>query len=86
MHWKSGWGTLSKIVQHKEELPEIFSAQTGSGTHKFSQGLANSFASHVKKLAAPFRQSEQKVGCFVATREDVVSWVQSRLASSAATA
>ncbi|XP_050266430.1 pentatricopeptide repeat-containing protein At5g46580, chloroplastic [Quercus robur] len=79
-------GTLSKIVQHKEELPEIFSAQTGSGTHKFSQGLANSFASHVKKLAAPFRQSEQKVGCFVATREDVVSWVQSRLASSAATA
>ncbi|GMY29792.1 pentatricopeptide repeat-containing protein At5g46580, chloroplastic [Fagus crenata] len=76
-------GTLSKIVQRKEELPEILSAQTGAGTHKFSQGLANSFASHVKKLAAPFRQSEEKIGCFVATREDLVSWVQSRLASSA---
>ena len=76
-------GTLSKIVQRKEELPEILSAQTGAGTHKFSQGLANSFASHLKKLAAPFRQSEEKIGCFVATREDLVSWVQSRLASSA---
>lgn len=78
--------TLSKIVQRKEALPELFSAQTGTGTHKFSQGLANSFASHVKKLDAPFRQSEEKVGCFVATREDLVSWVQSRIPSSAVTA
>jgi pentatricopeptide repeat protein len=79
-------GTLSKIVQRKEALPELFSAQTGTGTHKFSQGLANSFASHVKKLDAPFRQGEEKVGCFVATREDLVSWVQSRIPSPAVTA
>ncbi|EXB99769.1 hypothetical protein L484_023300 [Morus notabilis] len=71
-------GTLYRIVQRKEELPELFSAQTGVGTHKFSQGLANSFASHAEKLAAPFRQSEEKAGCFVATREDLVSWAQSR--------
>ncbi|KAJ7944614.1 Pentatricopeptide repeat-containing protein [Quillaja saponaria] len=79
-------GTLSRIVQREEALPELFSAQTGTGTHKFSQGLANSFASHVKKLAAPFTQSEEKVGCFVATREDLVLWVKSRIPSSAITA
>ncbi|RVX14376.1 Pentatricopeptide repeat-containing protein, chloroplastic [Vitis vinifera] len=77
-------GTLSKIVQREEALPEAFSANTGTGTHKFSQGLASAFASHVKKLAAPFTQSEEKAGCFVATREDLVSWVQSRILSPAA--
>ncbi|EEF42446.1 pentatricopeptide repeat-containing protein, putative [Ricinus communis] len=71
-------GTLVKFVQRNEALPEIFSAHTGTGTHKFSQGLANAFASHVEKLAAPFRQSEEKAGCFVATREDLVTWAQSR--------
>ncbi|KAJ7952661.1 Pentatricopeptide repeat-containing protein [Quillaja saponaria] len=79
-------GTLSRIIQTEETLPDSFSAQTGTGTHKFSQGLANSFASHVKKLAAPFRQSAEKVGCFVATREDLVSWVKSRVPSPAITA
>ncbi|KAL6183599.1 hypothetical protein ACLB2K_045010 [Fragaria x ananassa] len=74
-------GTLYKIVQREEALPKLFSAQTGAGTHKFSQGLAHSFGSHVKKLAAPFRQSEEKAGCFVATREDLVSWVQSQAQS-----
>ncbi|KAL5549579.1 hypothetical protein UlMin_004810 [Ulmus minor] len=78
-------GTLYKIVQHQEELPKLFSAQTGDGTHRFSQGLANSFASHVKKLTAPFRQSEEKAGWFVATREDLVSWVESRVPSAATT-
>ena len=62
--------TLVKIVKREEALLELFSAQTGAGTHKFSQVLSNSFASHLKKLAAPFRQSEEKAGCFVATRED----------------
>lgn len=75
-------GTLCKIVQRKEALPGIFSAQTGTGTHKFSQGLGTSFAAHVRKLAAPFRQSEEKAGCFVATREDLVSWVESRVPST----
>jgi pentatricopeptide repeat protein len=79
-------GTLSKIVQRKEALPELLLAQTGTGTHKFSQGLANSFASHVKKLDAPFRHSEDKVGCFVVTREELVSWVQSRIPPPAVTA
>lgn len=74
-------GTLYRIVQREEELPEVFSAQTGAGNHKFAQGMANSFASHVKKLAAPFRQCEDKAGCFVATREDLVSWVQSKVPS-----
>ncbi|OMO77234.1 hypothetical protein CCACVL1_15145 [Corchorus capsularis] len=76
-------GTLAKIVKREEALPELFSAQTGTGTHKFSQGLSNAFASHLKELAAPFRQSENKAGYFVATREDLVLWLQSRIASPA---
>ncbi|KAF6134178.1 hypothetical protein GIB67_013575 [Kingdonia uniflora] len=70
-------GTLSKVVSRQEALPEIFSAHTGAGTHKFSQGLSSAFASHLKKLGAPFRQSDEKVGCFVASQEDLISWVQS---------
>lgn len=70
--------SLSKIVEREEALPEVFSAYTGAGTHKFSQGLASAFASHVEKLAAPFRMSEDRAGCFVATRDDIVSWAQSR--------
>ncbi|XWS49594.1 hypothetical protein CRYUN_Cryun12cG0016500 [Craigia yunnanensis] len=79
-------GTLAKIVKRGEALPELFSGQTGAGTHKFSQGLSNSIASHLKKLAAPFRQGEEKAGCFVATREDLVLWLQSKIPSSAVTA
>ncbi|KAK6262743.1 hypothetical protein QUC31_008559 [Theobroma cacao] len=79
-------GTLAKIVKREEALPELFSAQTGTGTHRFSQGLSNAFASHLKKLAVPFRQSEEKAGCFVATREDLVLWLQSRIPSPAVTA
>ncbi|XP_021298226.1 pentatricopeptide repeat-containing protein At5g46580, chloroplastic [Herrania umbratica] len=79
-------GTLAKIVKREEALPELFSAQTGTGTHKFSQGLSNAFASHLKKLAVPFRQSEEKAGCFVATREDLVLWLQSRIPSPVVTA
>ncbi|XP_023552442.1 pentatricopeptide repeat-containing protein At5g46580, chloroplastic-like [Cucurbita pepo subsp. pepo] len=78
--------TLSKIVQREEALPELLSAQTGAGTHRFSQGLANSFASHVEKLAAPFRLREDRAGWFVATREDFVAWVHSRVPSVATTA
>ncbi|KAJ4831304.1 hypothetical protein Tsubulata_039663 [Turnera subulata] len=72
-------GTLTKFVQRNEDLPELFSARTGAGTHKLSQGLGNAFASHVKELAAPFKQSEEIGGCFVATREELVNWVQSRV-------
>lgn len=71
-------GSLAKIVQRQETLPALFSANTGSGTHKFSQGLGSAFASHVEKLAAPFRESEDKAGFFVATREDLISWLQSK--------
>lgn len=77
-------GTLAKIVRRGEALPELFSAQTGAGTHKFAQGLSNSFASHLETLAAPFKQSEEKAGHFVATREDLVLWLQSRMPSSSA--
>ncbi|XP_076906203.1 pentatricopeptide repeat-containing protein At5g46580, chloroplastic-like [Bidens hawaiensis] len=70
-------GTLREMVSRDEPLPELLSASTGAGTHKYSQGLANAFESHVMKLSAPFRQSEEKPGVFVAGREDIVSWVQS---------
>ncbi|KAM7493971.1 hypothetical protein LguiB_028580 [Lonicera macranthoides] len=60
-----------------EPLPDLFSASTGAGTHKFAQGLSSAFGSHVRKFGAPFRQSE-KAGFFLATREDLESWVKSR--------
>ncbi|XP_021768146.1 pentatricopeptide repeat-containing protein At5g46580, chloroplastic-like [Chenopodium quinoa] len=78
--------SLLNIVEREEALPELFSAYTGAGTHKFSQGLASSFASHIEELAAPFRLSDDRVGCFVATRDDIVSWAQSRVPSPALTA
>ncbi|CAO2819542.1 unnamed protein product [Amaranthus hypochondriacus] len=81
------WMTsLSNIVERQEALPEIFSAYTGAGTHKFSKGLASAFGSHIEKLAAPFKLSEDRAGCFVATREDIVSWIQSRVPSPVLTA
>ncbi|CAN0842969.1 Pentatricopeptide repeat-containing protein At5g46580, chloroplastic [Linum grandiflorum] len=80
-------GTLEKFVEKKEELPEVFAAQAGAGTHKFAQGMANSFAAHVEKLGAPFRQCEERAGCFVANRDDLVAWLESRITrSSSATA
>ncbi|KAJ0693286.1 putative Smr domain, tetratricopeptide-like helical domain superfamily [Helianthus annuus] len=72
-------GTLSEMVNRQEPLPELLSASTGAGTHKYSQGLANAFESHVTNLSAPFRQSEEKPGVFVASREDIMSWVQSKV-------
>ncbi|KAL8150561.1 hypothetical protein V2J09_020369 [Rumex salicifolius] len=75
--------SLSKIVERQEQLPELFSAYTGHGTHKYSQGLANAFASHVDGMDAPFRLSKDKAGCFVAKREDLLLWIQSRVVSEA---
>ncbi|XP_013696674.2 pentatricopeptide repeat-containing protein At5g46580, chloroplastic [Brassica napus] len=69
--------TLANIVRRREDLPEVFLAQTGTGTHRFSQGLANSFASHLEQLAAPFKPSD-RAGVFVATKEDLVSWLESK--------
>ncbi|KAG2261855.1 hypothetical protein Bca52824_068934 [Brassica carinata] len=69
--------TLANIVRRQEDLPELFLAQTGTGTHRFSQGLANSFASHLEQLAAPFKPSD-RAGVFVATKEDLVSWLESK--------
>ncbi|KAG8374880.1 hypothetical protein BUALT_Bualt10G0041500 [Buddleja alternifolia] len=77
--------SLAKIVQRQERLPALFSANTGAGTHKFSQGLGSAFALHVEKLKAPFRESEEKAGFFIATREDLVSWVRSKASSVMAT-
>ncbi|WOH11523.1 hypothetical protein DCAR_0831010 [Daucus carota subsp. sativus] len=78
--------TVIKLDQHHDTLPELFSASTGAGTHKYSQGLANEFASHVNKLDAPFRRSSEEPGFFVASREDLVSWVQSRVQTASGTA
>ncbi|KAL7593369.1 hypothetical protein Lser_V15G32661 [Lactuca serriola] len=71
--------TLSEMVNRYEPLPELLSASTGAGTHKYSQGLGNAFESHVAKLSAPFRASDEKPGVFFASREDIVSWVQSKV-------
>lgn len=79
-------GTLTKLVKRQEPLPPLFLATTGAGTHKFSQGLASNFDVHLRKLNAPFMQNEEKPGIFVATREDLVSWVESSAPSLAVTA
>ncbi|PKA60072.1 Pentatricopeptide repeat-containing protein [Apostasia shenzhenica] len=69
---------LSDSMENEEEnLPQIFSVHTGSGAHKFSHGLANSFSSYLKKIAAPFRQNGES-GRFVTVKEELVSWFQSR--------
>lgn len=73
--------SISKIVERQEELPQVFSAYTGAGTHKFPQGLTSAFASHVEKLATPFMLSEDKAGCFIATRDEIISWAKSRAPS-----
>lgn len=78
--------TLSKAVQREEALPKLFSVHAGAGTHKFSQGLAAAVASQLKKLAAPFRPNQERPGCFIATQEDIISWMQSRVPSTQATA
>lgn len=70
-----GWmETLCDSVEHEDALPQIFSVQTGSGAHRFSQGLGSAFSSHLKHLAAPFRQDGES-GRFVAIKEDLVSWI-----------
>ncbi|XP_077237065.1 pentatricopeptide (PPR) repeat-containing protein [Tasmannia lanceolata] len=74
--------TLSKAVERRDSLPLLFSVYTGTGTHKYSHGLASAFASHLNKLAAPFQQKEERAGCFVATQEDLISWMQSRASST----
>lgn len=75
--------SLTAVVEHQGELPRQFSAYTGAGTHRFSKGLPAAFAAHVEQLSAPFTQSEDQAGCFKGTREEVVSWVQSRTTSHA---
>lgn len=56
---------------------------TSAGTHRFSHGLSVAFASHLKKLAAPFWRDELSTGSFVAAREDLISWVQPRVGPAA---
>ncbi|KAL0331298.1 UNVERIFIED_CONTAM: Pentatricopeptide repeat-containing protein, chloroplastic [Sesamum angustifolium] len=85
LHLKSGWFLWLKSLNAKKPCPHCFLCNTGAGTHKFSQGLGSAFASHVEKLAAPFRESEDKAGFFIATREDMISWVQSKAPSVMAT-
>ncbi|KAJ4848023.1 hypothetical protein Tsubulata_009356, partial [Turnera subulata] len=74
-----GMELFEEMSKRNEDLPELFSARTSTGTHKLSQGLGNAFASHVEELAAPLKQSEEIAGCFVATREELVNCVRSRL-------
>eukprot|EP00268_Persea_americana_P063116 TRINITY_DN8151_c0_g1_i5.p1 TRINITY_DN8151_c0_g1~~TRINITY_DN8151_c0_g1_i5.p1 ORF type:complete len:727 (-),score=159.34 TRINITY_DN8151_c0_g1_i5:2802-4982(-) len=78
--------TLSKAVERQEALPKLFSVHAGAGTHKFSQGLASSVALQLEKLSAPFQPNQEQPGCFIATQEDVISWVQTRVPSTAVTA
>lgn len=78
-------GTLTRMVEREEELPGLLIAQTGTGIHKFSQGLGLSLASHMKKIEAPFKQSEERAGYFVATKDDLESWVKYKVPSIAVT-
>ncbi|XP_031501548.1 pentatricopeptide repeat-containing protein At5g46580, chloroplastic-like [Nymphaea colorata] len=67
---------LSKAVQRDEALPESFAIHTGVGAHKFSKGLSSIFDSHLKKMASPFNLNDQRPGWFIASQDEVVSWVQ----------
>ncbi|CAA6669680.1 unnamed protein product [Spirodela intermedia] len=77
--------TLGRSLREGEALPQLFTVHTGAGTHKFSQGLAAAFAAHLETLAAPFRRDEDdRRGCFVASKEDLVPWLLAGDASAAA--
>ncbi|CAL4937173.1 unnamed protein product [Urochloa decumbens] len=68
--------TVSERLVQQKPLPESFSVYTGSSTHKFAQGLASAFASHLEQMAVPFHPSESHVGSFISSRDDLVSWLQ----------
>lgn len=81
-----GWmDTLFDSIEHEEAFPQIFSVQTGSGAHRFSQGLGSAFSSYLKEIAAPFRPNGES-GCFVALKEDLIAWLRSRTSSHVAVA
>lgn len=76
--------SLARSLREGEALPQLFTVHTGAGTHKFSQGLAAAFAAHLETLAAPFRRDEDdRRGCFVASKEDLVPWLLAGAASAA---
>lgn len=77
---------LSSSSENEEVFPQVFAVHTGSGIHKFSQGLTSAFAEHLKDLAAPFQQDEGRTGWFVASKDDLFSWLESRTASTAVAA
>ncbi|XP_020096281.1 pentatricopeptide repeat-containing protein At5g46580, chloroplastic [Ananas comosus] len=67
---------MSLLSEQEEGLPESFCVFTGAGNHKFSHGLGSAFRSHLEKLGAPFLKSEERSGSFVASKEEVVSWLR----------
>ncbi|MQL93947.1 hypothetical protein Taro_026599 [Colocasia esculenta] len=77
---------LCKYMEGGESLPQIFTVHTGTGSHKFSQGLATAFATHLEKMDAPFRPNEDRRGCFMSTKEELVSWLRDSVSSSAVVA
>ncbi|CAM0878225.1 unnamed protein product [Alopecurus aequalis] len=76
--------TLSEraAAEGQQPLPRSFNVFTGSSTHKFAQGLASAFAAHLEEIAVPFRPSESQVGSFVASRDELVPWLQTSCSSS----
>ncbi|KAK8916444.1 Pentatricopeptide repeat-containing protein [Platanthera zijinensis] len=68
--------TLSNSIERGEETPGSFCIQTGSGSHRISQGLGSAFSSYLENLAAPFKQIDE-TGCFVAGKEQLIPWLRS---------
>ncbi|XP_072959005.1 pentatricopeptide repeat-containing protein At5g46580, chloroplastic [Typha angustifolia] len=68
--------SLCNSIQQKDDLPQSFCVHTGAGNHKFSKGLAGAFTAHLSKLAAPFHQDEEKSGSFVASKDELIPWLE----------
>ncbi|KMZ57518.1 Pentatricopeptide repeat-containing protein [Zostera marina] len=66
---------VDKKIDGKESLPNLFSVHTGAGSLKLATGLATSFAEYLEKSAFPFKRSEETPGRFVATKQDLILWI-----------
>lgn len=75
-------GDLTKTVDSGEEIAPMLGINTGHGKHKYSEkGLAGVFELRLREMDAPFHESPDRAGWFMATRVAVKPWLESRKSS-----
>eukprot|EP00252_Welwitschia_mirabilis_P008627 TRINITY_DN205_c0_g1_i8.p1 TRINITY_DN205_c0_g1~~TRINITY_DN205_c0_g1_i8.p1 ORF type:complete len:723 (+),score=109.97 TRINITY_DN205_c0_g1_i8:136-2304(+) len=71
---------ITEALENAEEIPPSFAIHTGLGRHHHLQehSLASALETALKKDSAPFQRSTEKGGCFFATQEELLTWMQSK--------